>query len=94
MVTGLEIQTNPSDRGIFAVRKNARKAAGTIWKGIGIMHMNRPIMAPRETDLRLKCQRFVSLMRPCINFKEFMAKISSREGILNLRSFNDIAIFH
>ncbi len=60
MVNGLVIQTSTTEIGKLQRKIKAKKAATTIWKGIGIKAQNTPTKKAIETERRFKCQRLGS----------------------------------
>ncbi|MCY1450437.1 hypothetical protein D9M71_672420 [compost metagenome] len=58
MVIGLVSQTSPTEIGRFARTQIARLAASSICIGSGMKAANSPMPMARETERRLRCQRF------------------------------------
>lgn len=56
-VNGLLSQQAPMAIGTFPRNRAATSAAGTIWKGIGIIEKNRPAEMPVATELRHGTQK-------------------------------------
>ncbi len=60
MVTGLVIQTSPTEMGRFTRKTMAAAAASSIWVGSGTKAQNSPTAMAPETERRFRCSRLGS----------------------------------